>query len=571
MRQFIFIFGLVLSMMAIQGCGGGGEGTTPTDRNDTDGGNNPDDENPSIDEPIGGESGAYKYNRITIAGSSITDGKGYLGENSYLGEVEKYLREEVATTIIPTEGTLINDPMSYKGALYKFTGEGTEIRGTIKGDKISIAFAKERGNAGATVEMIIDGVSKGTFSTKGETVRNGSTYIEGDGTKHSFDLGHAHTFNHNAPGTGSIYDEACGTFTFDRDWTIIRKIVGKKVHHFIVFKVAPDNNFNVTYDYAENIKSVKSSVSNVEQSIESSLESPCGDKYNRDPMGSFDPMKGTGTLDFRQTDKRAVKTWELDSYKDHNFTLRIKDGGSEEFILNFITNHMYYFQNAGIGGARAQDLDPTTPSEGGHPNPRTTEQIIAFKPDLFILESSTNDAKFSPSTNEWILSNATDFTISTSNQIRLATSANVRVGDVVVMGTYNGDIRNIAVGIVSQNSNSNIITLTKDVPTNVDRKCVIKRISKWENNVKRVISQVTGGINHDVKVGIATSGVPNLNERRLMGYREKGKIMATENSWMFFDFFEKTLGKPWSGDNTHPNTPGIKLFGEEITDVLKDQ
>ncbi len=591
-KQYIFILGIIVSMLTLQGCGSGN--TVAPDTNTTPETNiNPDKNDTPNTEPITGETADYKYNRITIAGSSITWGQGYLGEEAYLGEVEKYFRDEVATTIIPTNGEVINDAMSYKGKLYKYTGAGTEIKGSIKGDKISIAFAKERGNAGATVEMIIDGVSKGTFSTKGEDIQRGSVSINGNGSTLLFDLGRAHTFNHNVQGYGAgfINTARCGDSVTNNGWLIIRKEVGKKIHHFIVFKNAPSDNFTITFDYAETIKPVKSTVDHISQSIESPLESPCGEKYN----DRIPPIPDQ-SLDFRQTDERAVMTWGGLGYKDHNFTLKIKDGGSEEFILNFITNHMYYFQNAGISGAKAEDFDPTTPYNGRNPNPRTTEQIIAFKPDLFILESSTNDAltwarekQNEIGTNTWIVKDAVSFSIASSNQIQLASPTNVKAGDVVVMGTYNNDIRNIAVGIVSQDSNLNIITLTKDIPTDVVKICVIKRITKWENNVKTVINQVTDGIDHTVKIGIATSGVPNLydddgvertTERKLMGYREKGKIMAAKNGWMFFDFFAKTLDvspsvdteQLWSiGDNTHPNANGNILFGAAITDVLKDQ
>lgn len=65
-----------------------------------------------------------------------------------------------------------------------------------------------------------------------------------------------------------------------------------------------------------------------------------------------------------------------------------------------------------------------------------------------------------------------------------------------------------------------------------------------------------------------------------MGYREKGKILAQKNGWMFYDFFGKVLSfeagidssTRWSnGDNTHPRNEGYRLFGEAVTDVLKDK
>ncbi len=511
----------------------------------------------------------FKYNRITIAGSSITWGKGNMGEGSYFGEVEKYLRDEVATTLIPDEGEEISDPMAYKGKLYKY-GAGTEISGTLEGDKISVVFAKERGSAGAKVELWVDGVlQEGVLDTKGEEVKSFTKNFSANGSTKSFDLGMAHTFNHSVGGYGGgfINTAGYGEFTFGSyGWAIIRKEVEDGVHHFITFKDAPSSNFSVSYKYGKNIKPVKSSVDNTQQNIGTPIESTYGELSSTSLSEDLNPKRG---LDFRQTDISAVKTWNLDSYGDHNFTLKVTNG---EFLLNFITNHMYFFQNAGIGGAEAKDL--LEKSAGN--NARTTNQITAFKPDLFILESSTNDA--ANGTNEWIESRDNrEFTLVASNKIKLAnTIDSIRAGDIVVMGDYDGDINSVAAGIVSA-VNGDELTLVSNVPSDIRNFYKIKRISKWENSVEEVINEVKSGISHKVKVGIATCGVPNLRERQLMGYTEKGKLMAKQNGWMFFDFFQKILAvepgidvdKKWSfGDNTHPNDNGNRLFGKAIKEVL---
>ncbi len=564
MKKYFLTFtivGAVVSTLFLQGCGSEKNLSTNSDTNKT---NSPSPETSSSNpNPIVGpvttpndpDKINFRYNRITVAGSSITWGKGNLGEGSYVGEVEKYLRQEVATTLIPKDGEEIDDPMTYGGKLYKYS-TGDEISGTLEGDKISVVFAKERGSSGAKVELWVDGVlQKGLLDTKGEEIKSDRKCFTEN--KKTFDLGRAHTFNHDVTvgnngfvNTKGYHD---GDFSFGTyDWAIIRKRAGEEVHHFITFKNTQVVNFCVSYDYGENIKPVKSSVDNVEREIGSQIESRYGDNQ----IGDTTRVKEG--LDFRENDPRAVKTWKLDSYGKHNFTIKVKDG---EFLLNFITNHMYFFQNAGIGGAEAKDL-----LEKVSGNSRTTKQIIAFKPDLFILESSTNDA--ANGTNEWIEDGDNkEFTLLSPNKIKLANTVSVRVGDVVVMGDYDGDISSVAAGIVSA-VNGDELTLVSNVPTHITRLYKIKRISKWEDSVKRVIAEVKNGINHDVKVGIATSGVPDLTARKLMGYREKGRLMAKQNGWMFFDFFQKTLGEQWSGDNTHPNAKGNELFGEAIKEVL---
>ncbi len=459
----------ISSVFFFQGCGGGGGASTPTTP-------------PAGNEPVGGTDGKYKYDRVSIAGSSITWGAGYLGESSYVGEVEKYLREDVADTVgpdeLPNPNEIINEIMSYQGKLYRYN-QNTEISGSIIGDSISIVFASS--DVDTVVEMIADGNSLGTYTIKSN----------------------------------------------------------------------------------ENIKPVK--------------------RY-----------PDIGVNSFRETDSRSVKEWTLgdNNNENHTYTLKVKEGS---LLLNYITNHMYHFQNAGIGGYAASTflLNGTQ---------TTTQEIRDFNPDLFLFESSTNDAQTwagenANSTNNWIIENPVDFTIPASDQIQLANPVTVQAGDVVVMGTYNGDIRNLAVGIVKINSTSNIVTLTENAPTDIATKCKIKRITTWENNVKEVISRVTSNVSKSVVVGIGTSGVPNYDPtytvpyvdedgvtqndfvaRRLMGYKEKGKILAAENGWMFFDFFGKILEfepgidstSSWSnGDNTHPRNEGYRLFGEAVTDVLK--
>ena len=113
----------------------------------------------------------------------------------------------------------------------------------------------------------------------------------------------------------------------------------------------------------------------------------------------------------------------------------------------------------------------------------------------------------------------------------------------------------------------------------------------WENRVKEVIRRVKNGVGHTVVVGIATSGVPNYYKpgtnqysdgiytpRRLLGYREKGEILAQENGWFFVDFFQRILqvepgvdiDHKWTyGDNTHPNAPGRIYFGDAVIQKLK--
>ncbi|RUM67496.1 MAG: hypothetical protein DSZ05_02570 [Sulfurospirillum sp.] len=468
-------------MLLLSGCGGGSF---------------------SRDEPSSHTSeNPFTFDRISIAGSSIThgnientenDGEGYLGELSYVGEVEKYFRENVADTIGPDELSQNNDvietPMSYQGKL-KVYSAGKSLTGTLNAsDEIAIAFGGA--NVDTKIEMDVDG----------------------------------QTFRFTIPAG----------------------------NYLPVKKVFDDTN---THFYKA----------------------------------------------FRENNPRAIKVWKLDKDQAHTFTLKVLSG---ELHLNFITNHMYYFQNAGVGGFEAANFLEKRPHS-------TVNDIIAFDPDLFIFESGTNDAKTwareigyrvsrESSTNSWIIENPVHFS-SNGKTLRLGRSVTVAKGDVVVMGDYKGDIEDMAVGIVAKDSTGNKVTLSKivtysgqavheinTVPQTIANQCRIKSIKQWEDRVKRVVDRVKNGVGHSVTVGIATSGVPNYwnpkthNEyltkaRRLLGYREKGKVLAKENGWFFADFFQKTLqiepgvdeDHKWSfGDNTHPNQNGREAFGQAIIEAI---
>ncbi len=503
--NFTYLFSAILLtlMLSLNGCGSGGTTTPNNDEQTTDDSGN--QGSPANDDNGTSQlnEGKFKYQKISIAGSSIThgEGTGYLGEKSYVGEVEKYFREEVADTIGPDDLTNEDrnylEPMSYQGQL-KVYGAGTVISGTLEpSDEIAIVYA-------------------GTYTT-----------------------------------------------------TVVEMEVDGDIYEYTI------------------------------------------------PKGTYKPVKklfdDTNTdfrKAFRETDERAVKIWKLQENKEHTYSLTVKSG---ELHLNFITNHMYFMQNAGVSGYEATDFLNENANS-------SIKEVIEFEPDLFIFESSTNDAKTwqkeilleinssidAPSTNEWIVGSTIPVGFSASaKNITLNQDVSVKKGDVVIMGEYNGDIQNMVIGIVATDAvNSRDISLAKvvsyknktvteldSIPSDVVKICRIKSIKVWEDRVKEIIQRVKSRVGNDVVVGIGTSGVPNYykpgtnqytqNEytpRRLLGYRERGEMIAQENGWLFVDFFAHILkiepgvdiDHKWTyGDNTHPNAQGRVYFGEAVIEAVK--
>ncbi len=586
-KQYIFILGAGISMMFLQGCGGGTPGT----------------------EAQITEISQLKNIRISIAGSSITNGENsYLGAESYVGKVEEYLREEKATTLRPGFGLsnnnleiITDEPLCYKEELYKYSGIGTTITGTLTGDEISLAYAKERGNRGAAmIEFSVDGVIQETFSTydTAVSVHTGNKNFTGNGTNTLFDLGEAFTFNHvirlnGASTNGHINDELNGAdnitpeFGEGEEWMIIRKVSNNEVHHFILFETPPTNNSTISasFKYGESIKTGKSTIGNLTQFIGSGTESPFGDGgVTYDVSNPQDIASG---LDFRETDRRAIKTWKFDDNGLKNFTFTIKEiddkasGTTPEFFINFVTNRMHYVQNAGIGGFKASDFLATS-------GLTTTKQIIDFAPNIFILESATNDANYRanlPTTNEWII-RLTDECIINPNSVKFtATDKTPEKGDVLIIGGYIDNIDDVAVRVIENwDAQTKIVKFLDKINVNdYNLRCQIKRIQKWEDNVEAVVNKVKQGVGSPLFVGIGTSGVPNLTDRKLAGYKEKGELLAIKLNAKFIDFYQKTYDfnggiretntmpaqERWSlGDNTHLNDTGRTLFGEAITEEL---
>ena len=586
MKKYISTLAIA-SMLIFQGCGGGsgGGGSQITNISELD------------------------HIRISIAGSSITNGSNaYVSESSYVGKVEEYLRTQKATTLMPDDLTSTtapvqfeNEPMCYKGTLAKYSGKDTVISGTITGAEISLAYAKERGNKGASIiEFAVDGKVIDTFSTYDDavSVHDGSKNFTGNGTNTYFDLGEAFTFDHtirvNGNSTdGHINDEINDidiSPTFDGDdWMIIRKVSDSKVHHFILFRNPPANGATIqaTFKYGESIKPGKSTIGNLTQNIGTGTESPYGE--GGVPFDISKDENLASGLDFRQTDERAIKTWTFDDNGTKNFTFTIKSidpkaTGTPEFFVNFVTNRMHYVQNAGIGGFKASDFLETS-------GLTTTKQIIDFKPNVFVLESGTNDAGYNyngflneDGTNNWLLKSAqiTEFTLTS---LTLNKTASILPGDILEIGSYSNDIDDIDVRIVKNwDASTKTATFDKELTAAdyIGKICRVKRIDKWEANVRDVINRVKSGVGSPLFLAIGTSGVPNLSTRSLAGYREKGMLLSDKLGASFVDFYKETYdfnggidetNQPadirWSySDNTHPNEKGRELFGDAVNKAL---
>jgi hypothetical protein len=546
--------------------------------------------------------------RISIAGSSVTWGSGgKIDDDSYPGYVVNSLRKNKATTYLPTdlqsnkkpEYIGGNEAYTYKKALYRFSGKNTSISGTLDGDKIFIAIAKQRGNIDAAlIDLYIDDKLVKTFSTKNEKQysENLSKQFIGDGKIRSWDLGMAHTFNHRVKIDGVTntkgkinnlgYD---GDWPDNFDWLIFRKVKDDEVHHFISFKNPPSNGskINITFDAGENIKPIASTSENVELNIGSQIESLYGDRTTIDLTR---PLKFYEGVDFRQTNDLAIISADMGDSRNHSFRLVIKGmdpsakGNEPALYLNYVTNKMFFMQNASIGGFTAKDFL----KESGTTN---YKKINQYNPDIVILESGTNDdwevnewlawkdvhmtadqvrnditsainlQKLQKKGNQYLVGlTYIDIKNAETNSISLDPQAtyrnDIKAGDILVIGDFKGDNRRLAVRIISSWDANNKVAYF-DQPLHSDDYvgdiCQIKRIDKWVTDVKNFIHKIKAH-NNKVKIGLITGGIPNMNARRLEGYREKAQEIAKSENVTFIDIYQATY------NFTYNREPNKQLF-----------
>ncbi|GLR51276.1 hypothetical protein KYK30_20585 [Shinella yambaruensis] len=550
--------------------------------------------------------------RASVAGSSITWGQGWLGQNSYVGQIEDYLRTVLATTKLPADmvfsGTnaSISNPLFYKGAARALEGVNSEVSFTLDGDELSLCIARERGNVGAArVELYVDNVLHDTFSTfNAEPYGTGEAFaFTGDGTTRQFDLGRAFTFNHTLTVAGDAKTVVMNTqgsgasIPGGTDAMVIRKLVNvsghPEVHHFLWFAVAPADGAAIagTYDYGESITYVRNTVGQTARALTSANESAFGDGNV-----AFDPSIPAAVssgLNFRESDARSVKSWHFDSAASRTIRLKIvaldpRGSGTPKLIINFATNRMHHIQNAGIGGWTAARLLTDTGLNG-------LQQVIDFAPDILLLESCTNDDWQVGVHRAWRartgLNDATvradsaafirtlsyggstysmdDVRIPiaaiTSTSLDLDMSGVTAVivpGDVVTVGNFAAGDNRCLVSRLVKTWDSGAGRITWDKPLMASELAHVRSLSElvgafamvrgapdWVEDLETIIDDMRA-IDPAIEVALATGGIPNARRRRLEGYRELAMDVASRQGCGFVDFYRRTRDWQFSQPRT---------------------
>ncbi|MBC7764868.1 MAG: S-layer homology domain-containing protein [Hyphomonadaceae bacterium] len=534
---------------------------------------------------------ANKAIRVALAGDSIPWGTGML-DDSYVAYVDDYVRTKLATTLLPSAFTfsgatqVINNNRFYKSSATMLSAQGSEVTFSLEGDELSIVQGIERTHKNASIiELLVDGVKYDEFSTFNQTpIGHENLTFQGNGKTLLFDLGRSFTYNHLVKRNentlkGALNTEGYGA-TPTEDYTVIRKYTnsaGKlEVHHYVWLKqpLLAGEKLAVSFDYGESITYMKSAMNEVSDRFGAQLENRFGDG-NDDYNLAVNPSISRG-LDLRQTDERAVKTWQFNTSAKRTFTLRIKgldprvQGGTPQLILNLATNRFHHIMNAGIGGWTADAFN------NDHDKLRNYQALMAFSPDIVCLNYGTNDdwgqqpsfaaTRLVTGVTEdelrntptlWLKSSALvgkNYNIETSqlkikdasaNAITIDNTAtrfdNVMPGDILVIGNYNGDNRKVATRLVKQ-WDATTFTATFEPPLKpsdmlgitqlTDLKGAdvrIKKASDYYNSITQSV-KLLRKINPDVKVALTDTGLSNYMTRLLIGYPLINQLAARDTN-----------------------------------------
>jgi len=520
----------------------------------------------------GQEKEAVPRTGIVLAGSSITWGTGGTWEagsiqDRFAGAVVRYLLTELSTTILPGEMTfrgdtsLFRNKLLWQGKGIKLTGTDASVEFDLYGDELALCQAALRTSAYGIMEVTADGEVVGQFSNHNSPGTGEQTFT-GDGTTVKFMLDHAATYDHEVtvdgtPVRGTIYN---GGWTRqvpeNPGYLIIRKLDGQHLpKHCLWFRDPPaaGEKIHIRYQYGRIIAFEGSALGQLHSDEEN--ECPYGEgSISLDPA---QPARLSSGMEYRYIDRKAFWVHKFSEKKRRHFRIRITGGKDPYFILNFASNRYHDFMNAAIGGwALTHYLD--------HDGIHDYNGFFAhFMPDLIVIECATNDdwefgtrkvKRTVTGMDEkevkrlWTLEldrivwdrHTKDYTVTLTTGIitaadtfsltcpQIAGSA-VRPGDIVRIGTYHGDNRQVTCReITSVDLKKGKITwsqpLTPGDLLNVEgyedltgAECSVRDLSGYEKRYGELIEKIRRIAPH-ARLLLTQPGLSNYRARQLWGY-----------------------------------------------------
>ena len=514
---------------------------------------------------------------IVLAGSSITWGDGSICSR-FGGSVVDFMLSELSAIRMCDEMEYFlvpisfNNPKQYKGIGKMINGLHNKISFNLTGDEIAICQTMLRTTDFGIIQVKADGVIIGSFVNKNTTLGTDNQKFIGDGLTLKFKLNYPYTYEHEVRVDGkllhgSIYAGGWSRESPDNDsYLIIRKFDdNQKPIHFIWFKEPPANGskIKVNYKYGKVIMFEGSSVGQTGSDEKNESEYGEGDT-------SFDTTKPavlSSGLEYRYIDKRAFWIHKFTESKTRHFEIEIIGGTNPYFIVNYASNRYHDFMNAGIGGwslAKYLDTDGINDYNG---------IFERFMPDVIVMECATNDdwaykkrklKRMVTGLNEkevknlWTLEldqvtyqpTSKDFKaqlcngiISDIDEISLTcpqiVGSDVQPGDIIRIGNYHGDNRQVAVREVSgvnlmegkvswlQPLNPGLIMNVDQLDDLIDAECVVRDLSGYQKKYEEMIDKLQQVAPH-AQVLLTQPGLSNYWWRQLWGYEIVHRKLATK-------------------------------------------
>ena len=526
-----------------------------------------------------GETGHPARTRtgIILAGSSITWGAGNL-QDRFSGYVVDYMMNTLATTrmcdSMEYNGKPVPflNPKQYRGRGLMIKGRHARVAFDLYGDEIAVCQSILRTKDYAVMQVKADGKVIGTFANHNPTLGAAEQTFSGTGERVKFMLDHPYTYDHlvtvdGKEMKGEIYHGGWnGEMPEGVDYLVIRKFdPQKKPVHALWFREAPSRGavIKVRYKYGKVIMFEGSTTGQLARDDQN--ESNYGE--GKVPFDLTRPARLKSGMDYRYIDRHAFWIHKFTARKKRHYEIEIIGGVNPYFIINFASNRYHDMMNAGIGG---WSLSLYLDEDGVHDY---EAMFRKFLPDVLVMEAATNDdwqfgerklKRIVTGLSEqqvkdlWTLEvdsiawqkETGDYTVRfctglisgidafslTSPQI---TGSTVKAGDIIRIGTYHGDNRQVVcreiyaadtvAGRVSWLQPLDVgeilnIDSLKDL---IGQECSVRDLSGYEKQYRDLIDKVRI-ISPHTRILITQPGWSNYRERQLWGYQIIHRKLANE-------------------------------------------
>ncbi len=511
--------------------------------------------------------------KIICSGSSITWGSGKLDDSMVL-YVDNFIKNNLSSIVLPSDMVFsgeyekVNHVMMYNGYGRKITTINDIIEFDSYGDEIAICQMKRRTKTDyGIIEVFADDVSIGRFDNK-NFIGTEHEYFTGTNIR-EIRLKHPCTFNYqicingsSSPLTNIVYNTGGYGGTAPSNPSTFEAFVFRGVDvdgmpvHKIQFSTALGaiTSVNITYDYGHIIAHERNTRGQTTNEY-------TNESYYGSGSTEYDPDHPTGGIssgiEFRGINKEAFFIHKFTTAKRRHFKLKLIGGKNPYFIINFATNRYHDLMNAGIGGWTINKLiDDDNKCD-------YTQFYKWFEPEIIFQESETNDdwsydtRRISRDLGEVTLSELRELpwlevhsvaynTVTDKYRVHMCTGiinsithtslisadivgTNTQVGDIIRIGDYHGDIRqivcrkisevNLSTGEVKWNEPLSVeeILNIDSLEDLVGAEINIRDLSSYKAAYKNYIEKVHA-ISPEATVVVVDNGLPMLGVRQLWGY-----------------------------------------------------